>query len=96
MMSKYFILLEFVIERTEENGGNLTFKDYASLELAFAQKVTECLRGYLQLPYHIVTGKKSVLFGLVDKYYPVYISLNSIFPICKFVRNNYTCVLLGK
>jgi len=28
----------FVIERTEENGGNLTFKDYASLELAFAQK----------------------------------------------------------
>ncbi|XP_074626795.1 tyrosine--tRNA ligase, cytoplasmic-like [Acropora palmata] len=28
----------FVIERTEKNGGNLTFKDYASLELAFAQK----------------------------------------------------------
>ena len=57
-MSKYFIILEFVIKRTEENGGNLTFKDYASLELAFAQKVSKCLLAYLQLPYHIVTGKK--------------------------------------
>jgi len=80
---KYFTHLGFVIERTEENGGNLTFKDYASLELAFAQKVSNCLLGYLQLPYHVVTGKKGCLglpnwkfsFGLVDKY-PIYISLN--------------------
>lgn len=29
---------EFVIERTEENGGTVSFKDYASLEQAFAKK----------------------------------------------------------
>jgi len=58
---KYFTHLGFVIERTEENGGNLTFKDYASLELAFAQKVSNCLLGYLQLPYHVVTGKKKAV-----------------------------------
>ena len=61
MSSNYFTYLGFVIERTEENGGNLTFKDYASLELSFAQKVSNCLLGYLQLPYHVVTGKKKKL-----------------------------------
>lgn len=29
---------EFVIERTEENGGTVSFKDYASLEQAFARR----------------------------------------------------------
>ena len=84
MTSNHFTYLGFVIERTEKNGGNLTFKDYASLELAFAQKVSNCLLGYLQLPYHVVTGKKKsclaqpnwkFFFGLVNKY-PIYISLN--------------------
>ncbi|KAK2570825.1 Tyrosine--tRNA ligase [Acropora cervicornis] len=40
----------FVIERTEENGGNLTFKDYASLELAFAQKLLDPIRKKFETP----------------------------------------------
>jgi len=35
-----FAVVEFVIERADENGGTISFKDYASLEQAFARKVS--------------------------------------------------------
>ena len=70
--SKYFTYLGFVVERTEENGGNLTFKDYASLEQAFAQKVSNCLLGYLQLPYHVETEKKKLSWSTkLDFLFPI-------------------------
>ena len=36
----FYGVVEFVIERTEENGGTVSFKDYASLEQAFARQVS--------------------------------------------------------
>ena len=35
----FLSLVEFVIKRAEENGGTVTFKDYSSLEQAFANMV---------------------------------------------------------
>ena len=35
----FLCLVEFVIKRSEENGGTVTFKDYSSLEQAFANMV---------------------------------------------------------
>ena len=40
VFSFFLLNLEFVIERTEANGGKVSFKDYASLEQSFARKVS--------------------------------------------------------
>lgn len=46
VFSFFFLDLEFVIERTEANGGKVSFKDYASLEQAFARKVSSHIDYY--------------------------------------------------
>ena len=46
VFSFFFLDLEFLIERTEANGGNVSFKDYASLEQAFASKVSSHIDYY--------------------------------------------------
>ncbi|PFX34106.1 Tyrosine--tRNA ligase, cytoplasmic [Stylophora pistillata] len=41
---------EFVIERAEENGGRIAFKNYASLEETFARKLLDPIRKKFQTP----------------------------------------------
>ena len=40
------MISEFVIERAPENGGNVTFSDYESLEQAFSKEVGSYLAKY--------------------------------------------------
>ena len=39
-IGSFIFVAEFVVERSEENGGSISFKNYASLEETFAKKVT--------------------------------------------------------
>ena len=44
---------EFLIERPEQFGGNISFKDFDSLEQAFAKEVSNCAYFILWLAFDI-------------------------------------------
>ena len=45
--NSFLILSEFIVERAQENGGNITFSNYDSLEQTFSKEVGPHIAQYM-------------------------------------------------